>query len=186
MVGFCRGTSIKTRLGKVGTGLTYFPFHLQPGRLNKKIANRLLLEPRCTCSISSSRYLVWFSTHLLLEVTSKSDGDPVYRYPPCYWQSQPDFDQKLFLRRFSYYDFKWDQALPSHVHGKSWPHSYQFWNRIFGLQQYSVSDFLFMDICIYFLLVWKSTPYFSSKNLSRRVRKNGSSKKGISFREAIH
>ena len=34
-----------------------------------------------------------------------------------------------------------------------------------------------------FLFVWKSTPYFSSKNLSRRVRKNGSSKKGISIIE---
>ena len=100
-------------LGKVGTGFTYFPFYLQPGRLNKIVANRMLLEPRCTCSISSSRD------------------------PPCYWQSQPDFDQKLFFRRFSSYDFKWDQALPSHVYGKS----NQFWNRIFGLQQYSVSDF---------------------------------------------
>ena len=100
-------------LGKVGTGFTYFPFYLQPGRLNKIVANRMLLEPRGTCSISSSRY------------------------PPCYWQSQPDFDQKLFFRRFSSYDFKWDQALPSHVYGKS----NQFWNRIFGLQQYSVSDF---------------------------------------------
>ena len=40
-----------------------------------------------------------------------------------------------------------------------------------------------MDICTCFLFVWKSTPYFSSKYLSRRVRKNDSSKKGISFIE---
>ena len=40
-----------------------------------------------------------------------------------------------------------------------------------------------MDICIYFLFVWNSTTYFSSKNQSHRVRKNGSSKKGTSFIE---
>ena len=63
----------------------------------------MLLEPRCTYSITSSRY-----------------------------PSQLDLDKGVTGNYF-FGSFltktKQDQAIPSHVHGKIWPRRTQFWLR---------------------------------------------------------